>query len=1239
MSETSYANTLIYECSSENASVNISSNEWINSFKEGINLDEGDTIRILGSFINEKGSGDQIEITEDNNKFTIQYLPVHNIYQYNKISDDYLQPKDSSRYELDKLQYSQSLNFEAPRIYNAGGQEILPCPPNSRAQRWSDGLPFGTKYCSDRGYNNIDPNKHYLDCELVKSITCPVCDGFQLIVSDGASNRVCGQVDFDTTKQDPWGGSKNMETGDELQLGFASHFYQFRSKAKPATDLDVNYDIFSQTTPTGVSGKILGVKYTTNKREWKDYMNAQTFAVGELPMVTFMIGNHINTTKEFPGNINKPVNGLLDDAYNNIAPVPDVRPDVNVMNGAADINGLTWTYDGTRQTTGFSGGTTAMEQSSQYYEFYNVGAQNLDIQNTDGASYLTGVTGIKKVYIGDPSNNNYKIYYTINVNQKPGSSGDMPLNIPYRFLKPYDPLLLDETLGDRCYLPLSFSEPELRYNSLVTSGVIDPEQGTPRKYNGTTIGSTGGMKIGCWGAGSTNAGLVTNKMSGYARQPIRPGFQTNFNMVSQHPYTPWTNNTLQSQIGIPASNPLTYEMLFERMSGGYPSTNYLTQLQDIVDYKQDFYMIQPRRANFIIPVGFYTPDRLANVINDQLHFNSDKYKEEFGEGNVTVENLHDNWGYQPGYISGNFVSAKIPELNGGIIPPETSPADFSGSTAQRPPGLALSNEQYVLKTDQFSGGTYRSAMDIVNKLATPDGSLHSTPLKDVFNDPDAFICCPLPMAKYIEGDEINTAPGMDGKPGRGFQGDTPKGTYTNLIIPNQNNGNTDIVTWNEIIEGAFDPLPIFMGVGTYRGAGEGENADMKTTPFTKDEVGEGVIGRVANEPFGNVGTLFVPQDTTDYFKGFSVGAANRFGGGFINGGLTRFFSGSNDLTFLYDQDEERFAFANSYTPFRPAGFENSQDKEEFTVDDAVPSVLINTNYHGYNLFAITQIYIFSIAARPVCKESSNNDKRMNSGGLISNVKFLQDQKGAIDLWNSIGFTDLPTYVDDEGSVTINQDPWFQDLYKQIGFNQSSGKAPIFNQADLNPSANAANPAKSECLIMIPNREFLIQTLSDEFKAENPASLTTYPFYLIGSSIPSNFYHGSDTGTVLPVVGLCSRNFSAGSFVFDLSQSSVQWTISEKITLTSIRTKIMKNDFSDATNLFGNSSVVYAITKNNYYKGVPEDELEKIELQREKNIEKEAKAYDNAPIPVQPPVTYIIPSMPYQQLNQIDDDSD
>ena len=55
----------VYECSAKNASVKIANNHWINEFKGGIELDVNDTIKVLGSFIQEKGDGENIEIDED----------------------------------------------------------------------------------------------------------------------------------------------------------------------------------------------------------------------------------------------------------------------------------------------------------------------------------------------------------------------------------------------------------------------------------------------------------------------------------------------------------------------------------------------------------------------------------------------------------------------------------------------------------------------------------------------------------------------------------------------------------------------------------------------------------------------------------------------------------------------------------------------------------------------------------------------------------------------------------------------------------------------------------------------------------------------------------------------------------------------------------------------------------------------------------------------------------------------
>jgi len=65
--------TKAYECSKTNATVNIANNEWINEFPE-IKLEKGDSVRLLGSFVNETSSGDSIEIDNDM-EINIQYSP------------------------------------------------------------------------------------------------------------------------------------------------------------------------------------------------------------------------------------------------------------------------------------------------------------------------------------------------------------------------------------------------------------------------------------------------------------------------------------------------------------------------------------------------------------------------------------------------------------------------------------------------------------------------------------------------------------------------------------------------------------------------------------------------------------------------------------------------------------------------------------------------------------------------------------------------------------------------------------------------------------------------------------------------------------------------------------------------------------------------------------------------------------------------------------------------------------
>lgn len=65
-----------YECSRENATIVLDEEgtEWINEFP-AINLEVGDTVRVLGTFVNEASSGNTIEITDENNTTNITFSP------------------------------------------------------------------------------------------------------------------------------------------------------------------------------------------------------------------------------------------------------------------------------------------------------------------------------------------------------------------------------------------------------------------------------------------------------------------------------------------------------------------------------------------------------------------------------------------------------------------------------------------------------------------------------------------------------------------------------------------------------------------------------------------------------------------------------------------------------------------------------------------------------------------------------------------------------------------------------------------------------------------------------------------------------------------------------------------------------------------------------------------------------------------------------------------------------------
>ena len=57
----------VFECARNTATVKIDNTEWINEFSGGIKLNKGDNVRILGSFIHEGSSGEEMEVAADVN--------------------------------------------------------------------------------------------------------------------------------------------------------------------------------------------------------------------------------------------------------------------------------------------------------------------------------------------------------------------------------------------------------------------------------------------------------------------------------------------------------------------------------------------------------------------------------------------------------------------------------------------------------------------------------------------------------------------------------------------------------------------------------------------------------------------------------------------------------------------------------------------------------------------------------------------------------------------------------------------------------------------------------------------------------------------------------------------------------------------------------------------------------------------------------------------------------------------
>ena len=296
------------------------------------------------------------------------------------------------------------------------------------------------------------------------------------------------------------------------------------------------------------------------------------------------------------------------------------------------------------------------------------------------------------------------------------------------------------------------------------------------------------------------------------------------------------------------------------------------------------------------------------------------------------------------------------------------------------------------------------------------------------------------------------------------------------------------------------------------------------------------------------------------------------------GGSAKIFVGSPNPTFSWDENLQKFYFEFLYSPIRPVQTEED-GHDTLGSGDAVPSIIVNSDGTGDLNAEYGGNYICSLTGDPITNLNSFDliDRPDNSYFQIVNPTQLE-----ID-----NFVNLEkTFIDQIGFTNRDWNQLGIDPYIFISIKNNDGFM-LRNYPDIDLSINGANPLKVRCTPMQPYNEYFVAVNSDEYQADTTPRLSNTPFYLIGSDLIMPHYHGGK-GTKLPVIGICGRNYERFSYVFDLSESAITYRVEQAKTITSIHTTIYTNTYKEANNLFPNSAVIYIIQKNNYAPQAPPD---------------------------------------------------
>ena len=137
--------------------------------------------------------------------------------------------------------------------------------------------------------------------------------------------------------------------------------------------------------------------------------------------------------------------------------------------------------------------------------------------------------------------------------------------------------------------------------------------------------------------------------------------------------------------------------------------------------------------------------------------------------------------------------------------------------------------------------------------------------------------------------------------------------------------------------------------------------------------------------------------------------------------------------------------------------------------------------------------------------------------------------------------------------------------------------PIFNITPLNSVRPRFSDTNNASHSFFPD-VVITQTTGQPLRAKNIPTRTLRPYYTVRSNIvgQAQYLGGGDSGIPLPVVAIVEKVSQSGDY-FNLTQSQLNFTITQPTTLTDITTSIHDPDGSFSS-LSPNSAVLYKITK-------------------------------------------------------------